>query len=150
MEITSQNLIKYSNYQEQFKRLDKALKNQFYLEAIFIEYAIIEDRTESILRYDDNAIKSSNFVSLDKKISKIKTIARERKSLPSRYFDDEFLDLIISWKNERNRMIHALMKQLLATEELEHLAFQGKNIAKILCSKSTNYKRALERRNKIK
>ena len=148
MEITTQNLIKHSNYQEQFKRLDKALKNQFYLEAIFIEYAIIEDRTESILKYEGNAIKSDNFVSLDRKIGKIKTIAREKKTLPAKYFDEAFLDSILVWKNERNRMIHALMKQLLTTEELEHLALQGKNIAKMLCSKSTNYKRALERGNK--
>ena len=47
--ITGQE--KYYNYKEQFERLNKALKNEFYLEAIFIEYAILEDRTESVLRH---------------------------------------------------------------------------------------------------
>ena len=42
---------KYNNYREQFKRLDRSLKNEFYLEALFIEYAIIEDRTESVLKH---------------------------------------------------------------------------------------------------
>ena len=147
METTSQNQIKHSNYQEQFKRLDKALKNQFYLEAIFIEYAIIEDRTESILKYEGNAIKSDNFVSLDRKISKINTIAREKKTLPAKYFDEAFLDSILVWKNERNRMIHALMKQSLTSNDLESLAFIGKSLAKALCTKSTSYKRAVERKN---
>ena len=52
-----ENIQKYENYKEQFKRLDRALKLGFYLEAIFIEYAIMEDRTSSILRYEDNSVK---------------------------------------------------------------------------------------------
>ena len=47
----SDNLQKHENYREQFVRLKKALTSKFYLEAIFIEYSIIEDRTESILRH---------------------------------------------------------------------------------------------------
>ena len=43
--------LKYENYREQFKRLNKAIANGFNLEAIFIEYMIMEDRTESVLRH---------------------------------------------------------------------------------------------------
>ena len=50
-ERLSENLQKYENYKEQFKRLNRALTNGFNLEALFIEYAIMEDRTESILRH---------------------------------------------------------------------------------------------------
>ena len=52
-----ENIQKYENYKEQFKRLDRALKSGFNLEAIFIEYAIMEDRTSSMLRYEDNSVK---------------------------------------------------------------------------------------------
>ena len=45
------NQQKYENYRDQFKRLNKAVASGFNLEAVFIEYAIIEDRTESILRH---------------------------------------------------------------------------------------------------
>lgn len=41
------NQQKYLNYCEQMRRLKKALGNGFCLEAIFIEYAILEDRLES-------------------------------------------------------------------------------------------------------
>ena len=52
-EPTIDNQQKYENYREPFQRLNKALANGFNLEAMFIEYAIMEDRTESILRHAD-------------------------------------------------------------------------------------------------
>lgn len=36
--MTIDNMLKYNNYMEQFNRLKKALHNEFYLEALFIEY----------------------------------------------------------------------------------------------------------------
>ena len=62
--------LKYSNYKEQFKRLNKAISNNYYLEAAFIAYAIMEDRTESILTYEGNEIHSDGFVSIDRKLRK--------------------------------------------------------------------------------
>ena len=41
------NQQKYENYRVQSRRLAGALRSGFYLEAVFIEYAIIEDRLES-------------------------------------------------------------------------------------------------------
>ena len=79
----SPNIQKQLNYREQFKRLDKALNNNFYLEALFIEYAIMEDRTESILRYEGNEIKvkEGSFISINRKLDKIKRLQnRERVS----------------------------------------------------------------------
>ena len=65
------NIQKQLNYREQFKRIDKALNNNFYLEALFIEYAIMEDRTESILRYEGNEVKvkDGGFVSNNRKLT---------------------------------------------------------------------------------
>ena len=54
--VMTTNRQKYENYREQFKRLEKALTYQFYLEALFIAYAIMEDRSEAILRYEENQI----------------------------------------------------------------------------------------------
>ena len=147
-----ENVQKYENYKEQFVRLDKALKAGFNLEAIFIEYAILEDRASSILRYENNSIKprGNRPPSIDAKLRKIKAIAREKKSLPNKYFQDEFIDQIVGWKEERNRMIHALLGQVLTTEELVSLAEEGKKLARELSNKAGNYKRAVERRDKKK
>ena len=146
--ILPENMQKYENYKEQFKRLDRSIKEGFNLEAVFIAYAIMEDRTESILRYENNSIKpkKGHRVSIDAKLRKVKTISSEKESLPNRYFQEEFIDQIIDWKEERNRMIHALLKQKLVTEELVELALQGRDLARQLSNKANNYKRAVERR----
>ena len=140
------NIQKYSNYKEQMIRLKKAINNNFYLEAMFIEYAIMEDRCESILRYENNEVNSNKFVSIDQKLKKILKLAGEKKSLPNKYFSDGIIEKILTWKAERNRMIHALMKQSLTTVELQTLALEGQELAKKLCARSTNYKRALEKK----
>lgn len=42
---------KYENYRVQISRLTSSRKGRFYLEAIFNEYAIMEDRLKSVLRH---------------------------------------------------------------------------------------------------
>ena len=77
-----ENMQKYENYKEQMNRLKKAMTNAFYLEALFIEYAIMEDRAEAILRYEGNEINAKNgFVSIDRKLNKIIKIAEQKKIL---------------------------------------------------------------------
>ncbi len=147
-ENISENMQKHFNYKEQFKRLKKAIDNKFYLEAIFIEYAIIEDRAESILRYENNEIKSDSFVSIDRKLKRISKLSENKKSLPHRYFSDGIINEILKWKENRNKMIHALMKQHLTTQVLEEIAMTGEILTKEICKRSTNYKRAVERQKK--
>ena len=147
-EAMPDNMLKYENYKEQNKRLKKAMDNEFYLEAVFIEYAIMEDRTESILRYEGNTINSNGFVSIDRKISKIEKIAENKKGLARKYFTIEFMEQIRTWKNKRNGLIHALIKKNTTTQELIDLAEAGRQITKELCRLSTNYKRAVIRQAK--
>lgn len=145
---TIDNQQKSNNYKEQFKRLDKAINNNFYLEAMFIAYAIIEDRAESILSYEGNEILSDRFVSINRKLNKIKKIAERKDSLPKRYFTGPLIDEILEWKEKRNKLMHALMNQVLTTEDLNVTAVEGKTLARALANKATNYRRAVERNNK--
>ena len=144
------NQQKYLNYKEQFKRLNRAIASGFNLEAMFIAYSIMEDRSESVLKhagkYDRyiEKLKGRN-PSIDSKIKEILKCRSNRKDLMYRYFSDDLLDKILAWKEERNRMVHALLKQELTSEELEHLALQGKEYARQFCNRATNYRRALER-----
>ena len=145
------NMQKYENYKEQFKRLKKALENGFNLEAIFIEYAIMEDRTESVLRHAEKweaylKSRKGNEPTIDSKIKYIKKIAENKKDLSHKYFSDDLLQEILLWKNERNRLIHALLKQDLKHNEISQLALKGNELVKTLKTKSSNYNRASERR----
>ena len=146
------NAQKHENYREQFVRLKKALASEFYLEAIFIEYTIIEDRTESILRHagkwDAYLKKRGRYqVTLDSKIAYIQDFAREKKSIAHKYFSDTLMDEILEWKEERNRLIHALLKQTLTTEEVSEIAHRGERLTKEIRTRATNFSRALERIN---
>jgi hypothetical protein len=62
-----------------------------------------------------------------------------------KYFPVALTDCIEQWKNGRNRIIHALMKQSLHTEDLSKIAREGEVLTKLVCNKSTQYNRALER-----
>lgn len=145
------NQLKYENYREQFKRLNRALNSGFNLEAMFIEYAIMEDRTESILRHSDKweaYIKSrrGRGPSIDSKIRYIQKMAEQKNTLPNKYFSGDLPDRILVWKEERNRLIHALLKQQLEHNEVSSLAEQGKQLVDELRKKAGNYNRAIERR----
>ncbi len=116
------------------------------MEAIFIEYAILEDRLESILRHSGKwNPDAKNFVSLDKKRKNVAKLAEEKKSLAHKYFPPELTDRIDVWKGARNKIIHAPMKQDLHTEDLSAVALDGQALVKTLCSKTSLYNRALER-----
>ena len=143
------NMLKYHNYRTQFTRLNKALREEFYLEAIFIAYAIMEDRTESILRHTgkweayEKSRKGHN-ITIDSKIRYIQKMAEQKKSLPNRYLADGTLQRILEWKEERNRMVHALLKQAVSDEELAALATTGKELACNLRTKVNNLNRAIK------
>ena len=117
---------------------------------MFIEYAIMEDRTESVLRHGgwwESYIKSrkGHAPNIDSKIRYIRKIAENRTDIMHRYFSDDLLDCILAWKDERNRMIHALLKQQLVSGEVAALAVQGNTLARTLRSRAGSYNRAVER-----
>ena len=146
-----ENLQKYENYKEQFKRLNSALANGFNLEAMFIEYAILEDRTESIIRHaakweDYLNTRKGRIVTIDSKIRYIQKMAEQKNTLPNKYFCDDLLARILTWKEDRNRLIHALVKQQFEHNEISMLAEQGKHLVDELKKRAGNYNRAIDRR----
>ena len=143
-----ENLIKYENFRQQMPRLKRALGSHFYLEAIFIAYAILEERTEAILRYTEDLpkVKEGTWLSLERKVKKIEKLAENKKSLARKYFGkDTLLQELLSWKEERNKIIHALMKRNNSTEELSAIAVEGERLVKELNRRSQQYKRAFAR-----
>jgi len=149
-EPTIDNQQKYKNYKEQFQRLNKALANGFNLEAMFIEYAIMEDRTESLLRHADLweaylKKRGNRGPTINSKISYIQGRVQSGDKLLRKYFSDDLLDQVLIWKEERNRLIHALLKQQFEHNEITKLAVQGNELVKALRSKSGSYNRAVEK-----
>ena len=150
MDSTIDNHQKYENYKEQFQRLNKALANGFNLEAMFIEYAIMEDRTESILRHAGLweaylRKRGTRGATINSKITYIQGKVTSGDKLLARYFSDNLLNQVLAWKEERNRLIHALLKQQFEHNEIMELAAQGNELVKTLRTRSGSYNRAVEK-----
>ena len=144
MEYITDNMQKYENYKEQMTRLKKALTSGFYLEAIAIEYAIIEDRVESVLRHT-GVFNPEKHNTLNKKLNRLSELQRNKKGLVRKYLSEELLQSIYTWKDERNPMAHALLKLHLHTEDLQSIALTGKTLVDMLSTKVRSYNKALER-----
>lgn len=141
---------KYDNYKAQFDRLNKALKNEFYLEAIFIEYAILEDRTESVLRHAglwEAYLGNRKQASISTKLTFIKKRAMAKSSSFHPYFSDDLLDQLRDWKNKRNPLIHDLLNQKLGDNDLKDLALEGSDLIRTLRTRATAHNRALEKKH---
>ena len=140
------NMQKYANYKVQMGRLNKALANHFYLEAIFIEYAVLEDRLESILRNSCKwNSKPGSFVSIYQKCKRVSKLSEEKKGLAHKYFSQDLIDRILDWKDRRNPLIHALLKRKVTTEDLQSFAEEGKALARELSNKVTSYNRKIDK-----
>ena len=139
------NTQKYENYKAQNIRLNRAIREHFYLEALFIEYAIIEDRCESILTHA-GVFRPDKHDTITKKLRRLEALTQSDK-LAKKYVPADLITSIFDWKEKRNKYIHDLMKQVFTSEELEGIVLEGQAIVKKLSSKSTSYKRALERQN---
>ena len=151
------NMEKYKNYKTQFERLKKAMANHFYLEAIVIEYAIMEDRMRSILSHAGVANIPWR---ISQKIEKIVSLT-EQNPLIGRYFAKDLkdkrnlLDEIVTWLNNnnhasknsvsRNSIIHNLLGIITTTENLHEIAEHGHILCRDLTDRANNYKRMLER-----
>ncbi len=118
--------------------------------------AIMEDRTESVLHHAEKwetylKKRGRNGSTLNSKIVYIqKQMESNRNDLLNRYFSNDLLDRILVWKEDRNRLIHALLKQQLGHNEVSELATQGKQLVDELRKRAGNYNRAMERRKEKK
>lgn len=134
---TEKNMEKCKAYQAMKTNLLKAMRSEFYYQAIFIEYAIIEDRCLSALvhagvKYQDS---KGNELSLARKIEKMRKNPAFTNSYVRERITEELLDQILEWKRERDRLIHALAKIPYDNEYVKNVAEQGKELVRVLDNK---------------
>ena len=133
----NKNMEKYEAYRSMKENLSKAIKSEFYYQAIFIEYAILEDRCTSALKHAGvEYINNKGFeIKLSTKINKLKgnpafliPFVRQRITI-------ELLDEIEEWKRQRDRLIHALAKIPYNHEEIKYIALRGQELVRIFSNK---------------
>lgn len=133
------NYEKNIKYKELMESLKKSIKNEFYYEAIFIEYAILEDRTESILRHANISIVHSNGLplTLNSKLGKIQKSKLYKYSYIRKHLTVDLINSIYDWKNDRNKLIHDLINTNYSNEKIKNVALNGYDLIKKINNKST-------------
>lgn len=119
-------------------QLKKAMRSKFYFEAIFIEYAIIEDRAESVLIHA-GGIKLTDSqgrpLKLQNKLNKIRDNSRFHDSYVRKRLTIELVESIKEWKNKRNALVHDLMNDCSGVTELEEIAIEGAELVRVFENK---------------
>lgn len=131
----NKNMAKLDTYKILTSKLKKALKEEFYYEAIFIEYALLEDRTNSILKYA--GIKPDG-LKLSDKVNKLKDNPIFNNDCIKEKLPIKLLDDITDWKNKRNELVHKLADISSNDATLKSIATSGDELVKELSNKVKN------------
>lgn len=121
-------------YSDLMSKLKKSMSNEFYYEAIFIEFAILEDRTSSLLKH---ANKEYDDLTLNKKIWKIKSLSVFKDKYCKKHLTLELIDELYKWKNKRNQLIHDLIKSSYDNLDIKGVAEEGYELVKMFNGKTT-------------
>jgi hypothetical protein len=120
------NYYRYYSYRYAFSQMKKAIEGKFYLEAITIQESIITERLLNfVIR---NSIVSINEDELYRQIVSLSKLIDYSKS----YFDDENLyDDLNTFRKDRNKCIHAIVKSYPGNPTIKVSDFQ--KLAKETC-----------------
>lgn len=128
-------------------KLKIAMNQHFYLEALLLEYSIIEDRLLSILKHLGLKWTDSNGQELQigKKMKKVKGQIDNKNSMVIGKLDYDLLDQIYIWKKTRNDLVHKSCHRLYDNNEVAQCAEQGKEIVRKLSNSANRIKRLSEK-----
>ena len=141
------NFEKRDRYAMLMTKLDASILNEFYYEAIFIEYAILEDRTESILKHAGISYRDSRGYGF-KLVEKLKMI-KSRREFQNDYIKTnisrDLIEDVITWKRQRDKLIHDLINSKYDNAGIKEIAIRGQKIIKTFSSKSTMVTKFLDK-----
>lgn len=138
------NQQKYETYKALKVRLKKALHACFWFEATIIEYAIMEDRTKSILSHAGLHPSKLDGMSLHAKVKSLSNQIRIGHPVIAKKVDGELLDKIQEWRLLRNRIVHEACYHPYDEKSVKAIAEEGNELVNQLINNSrrvTNYYR---------
>lgn len=126
---------KYSNL---MLNLKKATDNEYYYEAIFLEYAILEDRTESLLKHANIKCRKENeqAFKLSEKLRKIRDRSEFQDKYIKKHLPNELIDKVMTWKIQRDRLMHNIVNMTYENNEIKDIALEGECLVKRLNNKT--------------
>lgn len=132
------NYKKKEKYAILMEKLKKATDNEYYYEAIFLEYAILEDRMESLLKHAKLKYKENDgkAYKLMKKINKIKSSSEFKDKYIQKHITNELIDNIVEWKRNRDKLMHNCVELEYENNQIKDVALYGECLIKKLNNKT--------------
>ncbi len=129
---------KQKTYAEQKIRLRRARAGGFFYEAILIEYAMMEDRTESLLRHAGikTVNNNGNPFMISEKLRKIEGNPKFHDPFIRKRLNVELIERVRKWKKDRDDLTHGLMKHLPDYEKAKQVADEGAEIVRLFENKT--------------
>ena len=134
--------MKNYKYSELLSRMDEAIEHEFYLEASWITYAILEDRLLSILKESGGG--HDKIKMLGPKLGEVNKRMLNTLNMRKAFYGELLPDLD-RWKDKRNMLMHTMASEAKTAAELDddskQLAMEGRCIARELCAACRRYKK---------
>lgn len=122
--------------------MDEAIEHEFYLEASWITYAILEDRLLSILKESGGG--HDKIKMLGPKLGEVNKRMLNTLNMRKAFYGELLPDLD-RWKDKRNMLMHTMASEAKTAAELDddskQLAMEGRRIARELCAACRRYKK---------
>lgn len=135
----SRHTAKGNRFESLIGKADLALENEFYLEAISICYAIIEERLRSVLIKTHNPTLGKKH-KVDSCLKKIKAV-KKTDALLAKYFTPDLLKKIDDWKEERNDVMHELAEEGINFPKIVTCATEGRELLAELAATIMRWKK---------
>lgn len=144
MDRASDRQSKGTRYRWLVRRMDDALDHGYFLEAISVAHAVLEDRLESVLHEMGVTPQRSLYARLDT----VLRLTHEREEIRDA-FSGDLLNRIDQWRTRRNKVMHTLAAEESVGGDLEAAAHEGASLAREAASAVMRLKRRVRhgRRN---
>ena len=124
-------------------KLKKAVTLGFWLEACMIEYAMIEDRTSSILYYAGISSREKAYEKqLQNKLKSIEYQIGKKHPIISKKVNSETIRQLLIWKDSRNELVHKACR-VYDEEAAKTIAEEGRILLERINSDSRKVKKAV-------
>jgi hypothetical protein len=129
---------KKSHYEQLIARASSAIRSEFYLDASWYVYGLLEDRLVAALMASGGARdpQGNKIMMMGRKLRLLKSRAKNDPLLGA-YFPDALFDDISRWKDARNRLMHDIGDARTPIPQLDKagylLATSGRELLKVVC-----------------
>lgn len=129
-------------------KLKIALHQEFFFEALLLEYSILEDRLFSILGHAGirNTNSKGEPLGFQAKLNKIDNAIRSKQKPIYGKVKPEIVQAVFDWKETRNTLVHRSCQRIYNGIEVEQCAKAGNELVNLVTNAAQSIKNATKKK----